>query len=234
MVEDGCRIIMIDTQADNVPARKFFERAGFGSLESHVYFRYVRGPVLFCCSYGRIGSTHDYSTLSSSSLSSFFVTCSPPTHPPLPPSHSLFLYSKQLGPEDLIASEERVFRQASLTILESSSSSSSTSTTALATAKAALKLGGGGGGGVGGGFGLLLKGGVFEHVEAEGGTGDEDVRAGGEALEEGEGVQGEGVVTGGGGQFDHADEDLSEREDELAELLLLLVRGGGREGGIGG
>jgi ribosomal protein S18 acetylase RimI-like enzyme len=41
MVEDGCRIIMIDTQADNVPARKFFERAGFGSLESHVYFRYV-------------------------------------------------------------------------------------------------------------------------------------------------------------------------------------------------
>lgn len=50
MVEDGCRIIMIDTQADNVPARKFFERAGFGSLESHVYFRYVlfypSGPVI--------------------------------------------------------------------------------------------------------------------------------------------------------------------------------------------
>jgi len=45
MVEDGCRIIMIDTQADNVPARKFFERAGFGSLESHVYFRYVKSRL---------------------------------------------------------------------------------------------------------------------------------------------------------------------------------------------
>jgi hypothetical protein len=44
MVEDGCRIIMIDTQADNLPARKFFERAGFGSLESHVYFSKVVGP----------------------------------------------------------------------------------------------------------------------------------------------------------------------------------------------
>jgi hypothetical protein len=29
---------MVDTQADNEPARRFFERAGFGSVEKHVYF----------------------------------------------------------------------------------------------------------------------------------------------------------------------------------------------------
>ncbi len=44
MEEEGSRIIMIDTQADNLPARRFFERAGFGSLEQHVYFSKTLGP----------------------------------------------------------------------------------------------------------------------------------------------------------------------------------------------
>ncbi len=35
---------MIDTQESNVPARKFFERQGFGSIEAHVYFSKVMGP----------------------------------------------------------------------------------------------------------------------------------------------------------------------------------------------
>lgn len=38
MLEKHCRIIMVDTQADNEPARRFFERAGFASVEEHVYF----------------------------------------------------------------------------------------------------------------------------------------------------------------------------------------------------
>jgi hypothetical protein len=29
---------MVDTQADNAPARRFFEKNGFGSVEKHVYF----------------------------------------------------------------------------------------------------------------------------------------------------------------------------------------------------
>jgi len=36
--------MMIDTQESNVPARKFFERQGFGSIEAHVYFSKVMGP----------------------------------------------------------------------------------------------------------------------------------------------------------------------------------------------
>jgi ribosomal protein S18 acetylase RimI-like enzyme len=41
-MDEGCRIMLADTQADNEPARRFFERAGFGSLEQHVYFSKVR------------------------------------------------------------------------------------------------------------------------------------------------------------------------------------------------
>lgn len=94
-----------------------------------------------------------------------------------------------------------------------------------------------GGGRVGGGFGLLVEGRIFQHIEAEGGTGDEDVRPGGEALKEGKGMEGKGVMTGGGGKFDHADKNLGKGKNELGELLLLLLgrggRGRGREGGVG-
>jgi hypothetical protein len=64
MEEDGCRIIMIDTQESNVPARRFFERAGFGSLESHVYFSKA------LCSDDAIASEERVLRQSSSSLPS--------------------------------------------------------------------------------------------------------------------------------------------------------------------
>eukprot|EP00123_Amoebidium_parasiticum_P016290 comp23374_c0_seq1/m.38674 comp23374_c0_seq1/g.38674 ORF comp23374_c0_seq1/g.38674 comp23374_c0_seq1/m.38674 type:complete len:510 (-) comp23374_c0_seq1:434-1963(-) len=39
MVERGVRIIVCDTQADNVPARRFFEKQGFGNIELHLYYQ---------------------------------------------------------------------------------------------------------------------------------------------------------------------------------------------------
>lgn len=33
MVENGCRLLLCDTQADNMPARNFFERTGFSNIE---------------------------------------------------------------------------------------------------------------------------------------------------------------------------------------------------------
>jgi ribosomal protein S18 acetylase RimI-like enzyme len=37
MLEDGVRILLIDTEADNDSALKFFHRMGFGNIEEHVY-----------------------------------------------------------------------------------------------------------------------------------------------------------------------------------------------------
>ena len=37
MLEHGVRILLIDTEADNEGALKFFRRMGFGNVEEHVY-----------------------------------------------------------------------------------------------------------------------------------------------------------------------------------------------------
>ena len=37
MVENGCRILIVDTEADNLPALKFFEKAGFDDKQEHIY-----------------------------------------------------------------------------------------------------------------------------------------------------------------------------------------------------
>jgi ribosomal protein S18 acetylase RimI-like enzyme len=37
MIEDGVRIFLVDTQADNEPALKFFKKRGFGNPEEHIY-----------------------------------------------------------------------------------------------------------------------------------------------------------------------------------------------------
>lgn len=37
MLEEGVRILLVDTEADNKPALKFFRKIGFGKSEEHVY-----------------------------------------------------------------------------------------------------------------------------------------------------------------------------------------------------
>jgi len=37
MIENGVRILLVDTQADNTPAIKFFEKKGFEKPQKHVY-----------------------------------------------------------------------------------------------------------------------------------------------------------------------------------------------------
>ena len=37
MLEAGVRMMLVDTEADNEPALRFFERMGFGNHEAHVY-----------------------------------------------------------------------------------------------------------------------------------------------------------------------------------------------------
>lgn len=38
MKEEGCRILLIDTQSDNIAARSFFAKAGFKGFEDHRYY----------------------------------------------------------------------------------------------------------------------------------------------------------------------------------------------------
>jgi len=40
MIEEGVRIFMIDTEADNLPALAFFRAKGFGSPQQHIYMTY--------------------------------------------------------------------------------------------------------------------------------------------------------------------------------------------------
>ena len=40
MIEDGVRIFMVDTEADNLPALYFFRNRGFGSPQQHIYLTY--------------------------------------------------------------------------------------------------------------------------------------------------------------------------------------------------
>jgi ribosomal protein S18 acetylase RimI-like enzyme len=40
MIEEGVRIFMIDTEADNLPALSFFRAKGFGSPQPHIYMTF--------------------------------------------------------------------------------------------------------------------------------------------------------------------------------------------------
>ena len=40
MIEDGVRIFLVDTEADNLPALHFFRAKGFGSPQQHIYLTY--------------------------------------------------------------------------------------------------------------------------------------------------------------------------------------------------
>jgi ribosomal protein S18 acetylase RimI-like enzyme len=40
MIEDGVRMFIIDTEADNLPALHFFRSKGFGSPQQHIYMTY--------------------------------------------------------------------------------------------------------------------------------------------------------------------------------------------------
>lgn len=37
MVEDGVRILLVDSEADNLPALHFFRKMGFGNPQEHIY-----------------------------------------------------------------------------------------------------------------------------------------------------------------------------------------------------
>lgn len=37
MAEAGCRILIVDTEADNIPAVSFFEKVGFSDKHEHIY-----------------------------------------------------------------------------------------------------------------------------------------------------------------------------------------------------
>lgn len=37
MLSDGVRMLLVDTEADNLPALHFFRKAGFGSPQEHIY-----------------------------------------------------------------------------------------------------------------------------------------------------------------------------------------------------
>jgi len=37
MVENGVRMLQVDTEADNLPALHFFREMGFGSPQQHIY-----------------------------------------------------------------------------------------------------------------------------------------------------------------------------------------------------
>ncbi len=40
MVEDGVRMFLVDTEADNIPALQFFRSRGFGNPQQHIYMTY--------------------------------------------------------------------------------------------------------------------------------------------------------------------------------------------------
>ena len=46
MVEDGVRMMLVDSEADNLPALYFFRRMGFGSPQEHIYLALNLDPQL--------------------------------------------------------------------------------------------------------------------------------------------------------------------------------------------
>jgi hypothetical protein len=46
MVEDGVRMMIVDSEADNLPALFFFRKMGFGSPQEHIYLALNLDPQL--------------------------------------------------------------------------------------------------------------------------------------------------------------------------------------------
>jgi ribosomal protein S18 acetylase RimI-like enzyme len=46
MVENGVRILVVDSEADNLPALHFFRKAGFGNPQEHIYLSLNLDPQL--------------------------------------------------------------------------------------------------------------------------------------------------------------------------------------------
>lgn len=46
MLHDGVRILLVDTEADNLPALQFFRKMGFGSPQEHIYLSLNLDPQL--------------------------------------------------------------------------------------------------------------------------------------------------------------------------------------------
>lgn len=46
MIAEGVRILLVDTEADNLPALHFFRKMGFGSLQEHIYLSLNLDPQL--------------------------------------------------------------------------------------------------------------------------------------------------------------------------------------------
>ena len=46
MLEDGVRILLVDTEADNLPALHFFRKMGFGGPQEHIYLSLNLDPQL--------------------------------------------------------------------------------------------------------------------------------------------------------------------------------------------
>ena len=45
MVEDGAKLLIVDTQADNIPALSFFEKLGFRNPQHCVYLSRSGNPI---------------------------------------------------------------------------------------------------------------------------------------------------------------------------------------------
>ncbi len=46
MIAEGVRIVLVDSEADNLPALHFFRKMGFGHPQEHIYLTLNLGPML--------------------------------------------------------------------------------------------------------------------------------------------------------------------------------------------
>jgi hypothetical protein len=46
MLENGVRMLLVDSEADNLPALHFFRKMGFGSPQEHIYLSLNLDPHL--------------------------------------------------------------------------------------------------------------------------------------------------------------------------------------------
>jgi hypothetical protein len=46
MIADGVRMLLVDSEADNLPALHFFRKMGFGSPQQHIYLTLNLDPQL--------------------------------------------------------------------------------------------------------------------------------------------------------------------------------------------
>jgi ribosomal protein S18 acetylase RimI-like enzyme len=46
MLENGARMLLVDSEADNLPALHFFRKMGFGNPQEHIYLALNMDPQL--------------------------------------------------------------------------------------------------------------------------------------------------------------------------------------------